>query len=260
MEVVTVERDFPGVLIVDDHAAVRSFLRIALEATARVTEAEDGARAIEILEEQASPRGFDLVLADQVLPKRSGLEILCTAKRRWPWLRVVIITAFGSEDLAVQALRAGASDYLRKPIDLETLRKTVATLTAVRADTATSRPTPHGDQPAPQQVVHPSIRRTLAFVREHYAGAITLTDGARAAGLSRFHFCRLFHREMGMPFHEYLREIRVGHAKTLLADRYLRVSEVAYAVGFNDLSHFDRTFRRIVGRSPRQYRSSLRCA
>jgi AraC-like DNA-binding protein len=61
-------------------------------------------------------------------------------------------------------------------------------------------------------------------------------------------------------FHEHLLQLRVSRAQALLSDRHLTVSEVAYSVGFNDLSHFDRTFRRIVGRSPTEYRTSLKCA
>lgn len=83
---------------------------------------------------------------------------------------------------------------------------------------------------------------------------------AREAALSRFHFCRLFRRETGIAFHDYVHELRVRYAKALLADRQLTVTEVAYRVGFNDLSHFDRTFRRLVGASPTEYRASLRCA
>lgn len=63
-----------------------------------------------------------------------------------------------------------------------------------------------------------------------------------------------------MPFHEYLNGLRLTRAKALLADRHSRISEVAYAVGFNDLSHFDKTFRKMVGRSPTEYRASLQSA
>ena len=97
-------------------------------------------------------------------------------------------------------------------------------------------------------------------MRAHFAEPISLSGVAREAGLSRFHFSRLFHHEIGTPSHEYLQDLRVSRAKALLANRYLRVSEVAYAVGFNDLSHFDRTFRKMVGRSPSEYRALLQCA
>jgi len=240
----------PGVLIVDDDASVRSFLRAALRDTARVVEAEDGEQAIEILE-QHTRGALDLALVDYVLPRRSGLDVLRVTRRSWPWIPVVILTGFGSEDVAVQALRARASDYLTKPIGIDVLRESVRVLTATRAATV-----PSDDAPD----MHPGIRRALAFMREHFTEDITLADVARGAALSRFYFCRLFHREAGVPFHEYLNELRVARAQVLLADHHVTVTEVAYAVGFNDLSHFDRTFRRMVGLSPTEYRTSLRCA
>lgn len=250
MTVATVDGYLPGVLIVDDEHLVRSFLRTALEPAARIYEAADAERALQILEERA--RTTDLLLVDHVLPCRSGLEILTITKRRWPWIPVAILTGFGSEDLAVQALRAGANDYLRKPIDLTTLLQTVARLVPGRA------PTPPG--PGASEPRHPNIQRAVVFISEHFAEPITLADVAREAGLSRFHFCRLFHQEIGVPFHEHVNELRVRRAKALLVHRQLRVSDVAYAVGFNDLSHFDRTFRKRVGRSPSEYRASLQSA
>jgi YesN/AraC family two-component response regulator len=255
----TGSRYLPGVLVVEDEPLVRSFLRDALAPRARVLEAKDIEQAIEILQEHAHGH-VHLVLADHVLPTRSGLELLQITKRSWPWLPVVILTAFGSEELAVQALRAGASDYLRKPIQLDALLQTVGTLVARSNRTFDSERSPD-DRDARARAVHPNIQRALIFMRKHFARTITLTDVAREAGLSRFHFCRLFHHETGVRFHEYLHALRVTQAKELLAgDRYVRVSEVAYAVGFNDLSHFDRTFRKMVGHSPSQYRRSLRCA
>lgn len=259
MRMVTGGRRVPGVLVVDDEPLVRSFLRDALEARARVVEAKDSEQALEILQAHAGEY-VDLVLVDYVLPTRSGLELLQITKQSWPWLPVVLLTAFGSEELAVQALRGGASDYLRKPIQLDALLKIVGTLTA-RSKRASESDKTAGAARSEARAVHPNIERALIFMRKHFARTITLTDVAREAGLSRFHFCRLFHHETGVPFHKYMHALRVTQAKALLAaDRYLRVSEVAYAVGFNDLSHFDRTFRRMVGHSPSEYRKSVRCA
>jgi YesN/AraC family two-component response regulator len=266
------EGNLPGVLVVDDEAPVRSFLTAALEAMARVVEAGDAEQALEILANRA--QSTDLALVDHVLPRRSGLEVLQAIKQSWPWIPVVILTGFGSEELAVQVLRAGASDYLRKPIELNVLLRTVAGLMTRRGEPRTvTRPmTARADSGPPAisptsigagsrpRPVHPNIRRALAFMSVHFAEAVTLAAVAREAGFSRFHFCRLFHQETGVPFHEYLHDLRVRQAKALLADRYLRVSDVAYAVGFNDLPHFDRTFRKIVGCSPSEYRASLQCA
>src|SRR5207245_11720750 len=97
MNSTTIGRYLPALLIVNDEALIRSFLRSALETTARVIEAEDGEQALEILRVRTEAT-VDLVLVDHPLPKRSGLEVLQVTKRCWPWIPVVMITGFSSED------------------------------------------------------------------------------------------------------------------------------------------------------------------
>ncbi|HEV8143210.1 MAG TPA: response regulator transcription factor [Methylomirabilota bacterium] len=239
----------PGILVVEDDPKVRSFLRRALASAGRVFEASDGERAMEILRVR---RDLDLVLADYKLPKRSGLEVLHEAKRRCPWMPVVIMTAFGSEEFAVQAFRDGASDYLIKPVGLNALMRTVSALIHGRPAVA-----PEPSRRTRDGAVDPRIRRALAFLRTRFAEGVTLAAVAATAGLSRFHFCRLFHRNTGRGFRAYVHELRIAHAKRLLADGDVPVTRVAYAVGFKDVSHFDKAFRKIVGHSPTQYRASL---
>ena len=66
-------------------------------------------------------------MADQILPNVCGIELARLVKQRWSRIPVIIITGFGSEDLAVEALRAGVSDYLKKPIQASELRRVVFT-------------------------------------------------------------------------------------------------------------------------------------
>lgn len=243
----------PMVLLVDDDAPVRSFMRIALEATATLLEAPDGEEALRLLERYAGQQ-LDLILLDYVLPNRSGLEILGVMRRQWPWIPVVIITGFGSEDVAIHALRGGARDYLKKPIDVDQLRETVATLTA-RLESCPGPDTRMTERDVPRPA-HRGIARALTYAAEHFAEPIALFEIAQRASLSKFHFCRLFHREMGVSFREYLQVLRVRRAAGLLAQANLSVTEVAYAAGFNDLSNFDKVFRRIVGVPPSVYRKT----
>ena len=222
----------------------------------RVLEAEDGDAALEVLERHP-PHSVALVLVDHVMPKRSGLDVLRETRRRWPWIPVVIITAFGSEELAVEAFRAGACNYLKKPVGVNELLGIVDWV--MRAESA-SRPLPSpaaGADLLPTDTPHPNVARAIAFVREHFAESIGLADVARAAALSKFHLCRLFRQETGISFRGYLRALRIERAKVLLADRRVPVTEIAYGVGFNDVSRFDRNFERSVGISPTEYRKLL---
>ena len=83
---------------------------------------------------------------------------------------------------------------------------------------------------------------------------IDLDIAARAAGLSRFHFLRLFAKTLGVTPHQYLVRSRLRHAARLLADNARPITEVALEVGFADLSNFVRTFHLAAGVSPRAFR------
>jgi YesN/AraC family two-component response regulator len=242
-----------AVLVVEDDMPVRSLVRNVLEDIARVREAADADEALTILEDGKGCM-LDVMLVDYKLPRRTGLELLRLVNARWPWLPAIMMTGFGSEELAIQALRAGARDYLRKPLDVGELRRVVTAC-------ARSKPSPveraAHTHDAQFPVAHSGVRHALAFVRDHFAEPITLSRVADEARLSRFHFCRLFQRRVGMSFRTYLCGLRIARAQALLADRELTVTEVAYAIGFNDLSHFDKVFNRVVGMSPTVYRRSL---
>ncbi len=242
-----------AVLVVEDDEPVRALVRIALEDVARVREAGGADEALTILEDRGAGE-IDVLLVDYMMPRRSGLELLRLVKARWPWLSMIMMTGFGSEELAIQALRAGARDYLRKPLDVTELRRVVVACARAERPPAAGAPALSGT-PAPAE--RSGVRQALAFVREHFTEPITLSQVAREARLSKFHFCRLFQRRVGMSFREYLCGLRLERAQVLLADRDLTVTEVAYAIGFNDLSHFDKVFNRIVGMSPTEYRRSI---
>ncbi len=103
----------------------------------------------------------------------------------------------------------------------------------------------------------PMIHRAKAFIEEHKSDPISLGEVARALNVSTFYFCKLFKKATGLNFTEYLARVRVEKAKNLLLNPNLRISEIAYEVGFQSLTHFNRVFRRIAGRSPTAYRDSL---
>jgi len=103
----------------------------------------------------------------------------------------------------------------------------------------------------------PAITRAKQFIQEHQADEISLADVARAVNTSTFYFCKLFKRATGLNFTDYLSRVRVEKAKNLLLNPNLRVTDVAFASGFQSLSHFNRVFRRIAGQSPTAYRAYL---
>jgi CheY-like chemotaxis protein len=119
------------ILIIDDEQHIRETMQLALEAVGyQVETAADG---LEGLEKFAAGEAWDLVLLDQRMPGMDGLEVLPRMRERDPSARVVMVTAYGTIELAVDAMKAGAVDFLRKPFTPEVLRSAVqAALTQPR--------------------------------------------------------------------------------------------------------------------------------
>lgn len=103
----------------------------------------------------------------------------------------------------------------------------------------------------------PVITKAKQFIEEHYAGEISLGQVAAAVHTSLFYFCKIFKKHTGINFTEYVSRVRTEKAKSLLLNPNLRVSEIAYEIGFQSLTHFNRVFKKIVGESPTSYRARL---
>ena len=101
-----------------------------------------------------------------------------------------------------------------------------------------------------------AITRAKKFIAQNQDNALCLATVAKAVNTSTFYFCKLFKRATGLTFTDYLARVRIEKAKALLLSPNPRVSEVAYDVGFQSLTHFNRVFRKIVGQSPTGFRNS----
>jgi AraC-like DNA-binding protein len=103
----------------------------------------------------------------------------------------------------------------------------------------------------------PVITRAKQFIAEHQTEELSLDQVAKSVNTSKFYFCKMFKKGTGINFTDYLSRVRTERAKNLLLNPNLRVSEIAYEVGFQSLTHFNRVFKRILGRSPTDYREQL---
>ena len=99
---------------------------------------------------------------------------------------------------------------------------------------------------------------TALWIDAHSHQQIDLEQAAGQAGISPFHFLRLFSSVLGVTPHQYLVRSRLRHAARLLADNDISITDVAYDVGFGDLSNFVRTFHRAAGASPLRFRQASR--
>jgi len=108
-----------------------------------------------------------------------------------------------------------------------------------------------------QNTEPPLVLRAREYIEKHKSEELSLADVARAAGASIFHFCKVFHKSTGLKFTDYLARVRLEDARNRLLNPNLRVSEIAYDVGFQSLTQFNRTFKRVFGQSPTEFRTGL---
>ena len=103
----------------------------------------------------------------------------------------------------------------------------------------------------------PVIAKARAFIAEHQTEELSLGQVSKAVNMSSYYFCKMFKKVAGINFTDYVARVRIEKSKNLLLNPNLRVSEIAFEVGFQSLTHFNRVFKKILGQSPTEYRSQL---
>jgi AraC-like DNA-binding protein len=103
----------------------------------------------------------------------------------------------------------------------------------------------------------PVITKAKAYIEEHHTEEVGLGQVAKAVNMSTFYFCKMFKKVTGINFTGYLSRVRMEKAKNLLLNPNLRISEIAFEVGFQSLTHFNRVFKKLLGESPTEYRAQL---
>jgi AraC family transcriptional regulator len=98
------------------------------------------------------------------------------------------------------------------------------------------------------------LRRAIEFVHDNFASDLSVEEIAAAAYLSEYHFARLFKQITGVTPGAYLASVRIEHARALLAETQLPISEIAAGVGYQSQSHFNKVFKSVTGVTPRKYR------
>jgi two-component system, NtrC family, response regulator PilR len=145
----------PSVLIVDDEPDIRELVEITLT---RMGLRTDSAATLAEARERLSKQEFDVCITDMRLPDGSGVSLVAEIQQRWPQTPVAVITAYGNAEAAVESLKAGAFDFVSKPVDVGVLRKLVDTALRLRG------PAPQRGQIAQLLGEHESIRQLRALI------------------------------------------------------------------------------------------------
>lgn len=159
-------------------------------------------------------------------------------------------------ELGVDINHAKARDaYFATPVVSQKKLESISSLLAIFAEHLSMKSNQIAVQTANAEP--PVITKAKQFIREHHQEDLSLGQVAAAVHTSLFYFCKLFRKVTGTAFTEFVSRTRVEKARDLLLNPNLRISEIAYEVGFQSLTHFNRVFKKITGESPTEYRNRL---
>ena len=258
------EDDRVTVLVVDDHQDIRSFIRSLLEDQYRVLEAEDGVEGLKIARDDLP----DLIIADVMMPRMDGLEFNRELKRdrELSSVPIILLTARATPADHEAGLATEVDQYLTKPFDPDILVARIQSLLRIRhrlrdlmrQDASAGEPV--GDPSStegPQPVALSAFaRKGVEIIRQHLADPdFGVDELANEMIVSRWQLRRRLVEEAGMTPNALIRQTRLEEASKLLLTRAGNVSEVAYAVGFQSLSHFSRSFKNQFNMSPSEFPS-----
>ena len=221
------------ILVADDQPEICHTIRAFLaKARPWVVETVSGG---ELARERLCRQRFDVALVDVYMPEVDGMAVLRAVQQKQVPTDVVMMTGVASVEVAVQAMKEGAADFVTKPLAYPQLVDKVEELIERR------RPSSHR-----------LARKLDTYVKEHLADAeLRLGDVCREFEISERYACKLFKEQVGQTFRRRLNAYRIAYGKELLQTTTLSVGRVAAACGFKSQSRFGEVFRRLEGVTPR---------
>ncbi|MEE3487965.1 MAG: response regulator [Bulleidia sp.] len=242
------------VVIVDDEPIIVKGLVNMVDWQAHgcqvVGTAGSGTAGMKVINEQKP----DILFSDIRMSDMDGLTMIAALKSEHANMEITILTGYRDFSYAQEAIRLGVRRFLLKPSKMDEINEAVDAMTKELA----SRSSAAAEEEEPTPAAGFLVRKALAYMEEHYNEHIQLNDVADHVYVSQWHLSKLINSEMNKNFSELLNGIRIRHAKELLKDSSYRIQDVADQVGFQDLPHFSRVFKKTTGMTPNEYRNSLR--
>lgn len=196
----------------------------------------------------------DILFSDICMPGLDGLSMIAALKVEFPDMEISILTGFRKFDYCQKAIRLGVARFLLKPSNMGELEEALKAMTEhLGKKSVTEGNAVEEDSLAAGNFV---VKNAIQYIEDHYNEKITLNKVAEMTYVSQWHLSKLLNKEEGKNFSEILNYIRIRHAKELLKDPAYRIAEVAELVGFADVAHFSRVFKKNEGISANEYRNT----
>lgn len=242
------------VLLVDDAEDFLTFMSEVLSERYMVRTAHDGVEALERLEEHLP----NIILSDVMMPRMDGRELCRKLKsdERTAAIPFIMLTARIADTHMVEGMKLGADDYLTKPFNMDLLFLRIENLLKWHHATTDKTPMikPEIKEPEITTIDQQFVQAATCYVEKHLSDCeISVETMAADMNVSRVQLYRRLLSLTGSTPSEFIRTIRLRHAKLLLSDKQISVSEVAYRVGFSNPRSFSKYFTEMYGITPSQY-------
>lgn len=271
------------VVIIDDEPIIAEGLSRSIswdkwqcEVVGTASSGEEGMELIESVKP-------DILFSDICMPGIDGLTMIAAIKSQHPHMEITILTGFRDFDYAQRAIRLGVTRFLLKPSKMDELEEAVEKMTD-NLTAANILPNREEEPKVPEVPVvleipefepdeevfldegedgldNPAgsfiVYNALHYMEVNYKSKLKLADVAEKCYVSQWHLSKLLNRYKGQSFSDILNNIRIEKAKEMLRDPMLRIGDVAENVGFMDMAHFSRVFKKQVGISANEYRNTV---
>jgi YesN/AraC family two-component response regulator len=210
------------------------------------------------IDELVADESPDVIAFEFDYPDRDSLSLMAGFKRAHPSVPMIMITLQHSEKLAVWAFRSRMADYLVKPIPQDEIDRCFQMLTQMVGAKAgqIARAVSSAEMDVPLEVAAHVLTAEGAFlpaiyyVAQNFDQKIQNDEAAKLCAMSPFRFSRGFKEAFGIAFRDYVVRYRLRQAYGMLKNPNNTITDVAFAVGFSDVSYFSRIFKKYFGVSP----------
>ncbi|WP_229368137.1 hybrid sensor histidine kinase/response regulator transcription factor [Fibrisoma limi] len=254
----------PVLLLVEDNEDVASYIVSCVQANYQIIRAENGQAGVEL----ALDKIPDLILSDVMMPQKDGFQLCDELKNdpRTSHIPIVLLTAKAAASDRIAGLRRGADAYLTKPFHREELQVVLSNLLQSRRIlqqhySQLALATAPSDLPLPEETASLEdifLLKLRSALEEQLTNTdLSIDELCHQMGMSRTTLHSKLVALTGMSISRYIRMLRLGKAKELLVSSGLNISQIAYAVGFEDPKYFSRVFSEEFGASPANFRRSV---
>ncbi|MDE6386221.1 MAG: response regulator [Lachnospiraceae bacterium] len=234
--------------------------------------AYDGREGMELIRSKRP----DIIITDINMPEMDGLKMIAGLKSEFPDMQLIILTGYREFEYARRAIELGVSRFLLKPSKMNELEEAMEAVTKrlEQADTFVDASSYDGNGVRENDMEKQEdsskdaeetenneansfiVKNALEYIRENSQEKLRLTDVADQVYVSQWHLSKLLNKHTGKTFSDILNGARMDKSKELLKDPSLRICDVAEMVGFQDLAHFSRVFKKMEGMSANEYRNT----